>query len=274
MTEQQLLKAAIDYTETSPSNRVGQEKALRPEFSGMKILDAPIMGVASANDDYLLSLPDIPEARINQAAPTFFLESAKSVISLYFPFAERIRESNRRGSEPSDEILHTRNEGIDFIDELCVYLKDLLEKAGYKTVVPDLDSRFWMTLKKPVNDYPFTSNWSHRHVAYACGLGTFGLHGGIVTRLGTAGCFGSLITELELPPTQRPYKELQEYCDRCGVCLENCPADAITLEGGKDHLLCLRFAAQVAKKYAEKEYIGTCGKCQTAVPCESGIPGR
>ena len=43
-----------------------------------------------------------------------------------------------------------------------------------------------------VGDY--ASNWSERHVAYVCGLGTFGCQG-LITSKGLAGRFGSIITD-------------------------------------------------------------------------------
>ena len=276
MTERQLHQAAIDYVETSPANRVPQAKALRPALAGMKMYDPPIMGIASAQDEYLINLQNIPAARINQPPPQFWLEPAKSVVSFFLPFTEQVRKSNRQEKRdvPSQELMHARNEGQAFILGLCAHLKELLEEAGYAAVVPATDPRFWSAAAKPVHDQTFTSNWSERHVAYACGVGTFALHRGIITRLGTAGRFASIITDLLLPPTPRPYSDLEEYCDQCGICAEKCPANAITRKEGKAHLPCREFLEGVEKDYAHLKYIGSCGKCQTGVPCESGIPVR
>ena len=112
--------------------------------------------------------------------------------------------------------------------------------------------------------------WSERHVAYLCGLGTFGLSKGIITRKGMAGRFASLVTALELPADERPYKGLYDYCIRCGECIRRCPVRAIS-EEGKEHKPCHDWLLHVKKEYAPR--LG-CGKCQTAVPCESGIPLR
>ena len=57
----------------------------------------------------------------------------------------------------------------------------------------------------------YGSMWSERHVAYVCGLGTFGLSKGIITRRGMAGRFCSLVTELELDADIRPYQGLYDY---------------------------------------------------------------
>ena len=91
--------------------------------------------------------------------------------------------------------------------ELC----HILEKAGYKAVCPSLNPLFRM-----LADY--TSNWSERHAAHICGLGTFGLSKGLITSKGIAGRFGSVITSCAFPVTKRPYEGLTDYCIMCGKC--------------------------------------------------------
>jgi epoxyqueuosine reductase len=115
----------------------------------------------------------------------------------------------------------------------------------------------------------FTSNWSERHVAFVCGLGTFGLSKGLITPKGVAGRFASIITELYLPPDKREYEDIYEYCSMCGKCAKNCPANAITIENGKNDYACFAFLKKTSEKY--KPRYG-CGKCQVGVPCESRIP--
>ncbi|MDR3200897.1 MAG: 4Fe-4S binding protein, partial [Spirochaetales bacterium] len=105
--------------------------------------------------------------------------------------------------------------------------------------------------------------------AYACGLGTFSLSRGLITKKGVAGRFGSVITSLAIPATGRPYSGLYDYCTNCGACLRNCPVRAISRENGKDHVPCSRF---LNKTRAENAPYYGCGKCQTATPCETGIP--
>jgi len=113
------------------------------------------------------------------------------------------------------------------------------------------------------------SNWSERHVAFVCGLGTFGLSKGLITKSGIAGRFGSILTELYLPPNNREYENIYEYCSMCGICVKNCPANAISIENGKNHNICSEFLNKTAKKYNPRY---GCGKCQIGVPCENKIP--
>ena len=275
MTQQQILELATSYLETSPSNVVSSEQALRPELAGLRMYAPPIIGVASAQDNYLLSLQPTQSAGVPQSPPVFWLESAKSVISLFFPFTEQVRESNRQAAydRPSLEMIHARNEGQAFVLQVCKHLKEALEKAGYAAVIPNHDPRYWMTFGEPVEGRTFTSNWSERHVAFACGIGTFSLHDGIITKVGSAGRLASLVTDLELPPTPRPYSELYEYCTKCGACIANCPAQAVSLEGRKSNLKCRAFLAGIEEAYADWGGIASCGKCQINVPCEEGLPG-
>ncbi|MEN6292472.1 MAG: epoxyqueuosine reductase, partial [Methanobacterium sp.] len=136
----------------------------------------------------------------------------------------------------------------------------LIETAGGKAVAPALDER--LTVANHV------SNWSERHVAFIAGLGTFSLNYSLITNLGSAGRFGSVITDLEFEPNSRPYQEIDEYCTKCGECIDRCPPLAIN-EKGKNAESCSKFLDKILK--LNKPRYG-CGKCQTAVPCEYQNP--
>ena len=125
--------------------------------------------------------------------------------------------------------------------------------------------------KSPTSRSSFTSNWSERHVAYVCGLGTFSLSKGLITERGVSGRFGSVVTDAPLPVTKRRYTGLYDYCLMCGACVRNCPAQAISLEHGKSHHLCCSYFDTLREKYAPR--FG-CGKCQVNVPCERRIPQK
>jgi epoxyqueuosine reductase QueG len=146
-----------------------------------------------------------------------------------------------------------------------------IQDEGEGAVVPSLDPRM-LTYAKPSGELPgYTSNWSERHVAYAAGLGTFSLSGGLITRRGTAGRFMSIITSLELSPTMRPYNELYEYCSDCGACITACPPKAISHGHLKNNSACGAWLDKIRELKAP--YYG-CGKCQCGMPCENGIPGN
>ncbi|MCL1818808.1 MAG: 4Fe-4S binding protein, partial [Spirochaetaceae bacterium] len=161
-------------------------------------------------------------------------------------------------------------EGQAAMESLCRILREAIQAAGYEAVVPGLDKRFWAKNLLPEEGGPlFTSNWSERHAAYACGLGTFSLSRSFITRKGAAGRLGSIITTLRIRATPRPSGDLYGYCNFCGVCIKNCPVEAIEKTAGKDHVPCGRLLKKIRAENAP--YYG-CGKCQTATPCEAGIP--
>ena len=111
--------------------------------------------------------------------------------------------------------------------------------------------------------------WSERHAAYVCGLGTFGLSKGLITRKGIAGRFGSVVTDIELEPDPREYSGVYDWCINCGACIARCPAKAISFEKGKEHSPCLDMLLQSGKRFAPRY---GCGLCQTGVPCEHQRP--
>jgi len=269
MNKSELIKAANLFVEESPLNYVPKEIALLPEIAGMRIYDTPLLGIAAASDPYFQELKKPEAVGKHFMDPSQWLPKAKSVISFFLPYTQRVKKSNAADfSWPSLEWFHARIEGQEFVDALAVHLLQLLKNEGYDGVVPSIDPRFKIgagLLNK------FTSNWSERHVAFACGLGTFGLSKAMITKAGIAGRFGSIITDLELPADIKEYSGLYEYCTMCGACIKHCPADAISLDKGKKHLPCFMFLNKTGKKY--ERYYG-CGKCQVKVPCENGIPLR
>jgi epoxyqueuosine reductase QueG len=236
----------------------------------MLMYEEPLFGFAQADDPCLASLNTIPETGLSMLLPKDWLPGAKTVISYFLPFTKTVRISNRGGDYPSPEWLNARIEGQSANEDLSRRLQSALIEAGYGAAVPVLDARFWSKTLGPEAGGPlYTSNWSERHVAYACGLGTFGLSKGLITAKGMAGRLGSVITTMVIPPTPRAYSGVYDYCTKCGVCASICPAGAISLEGGKEHVPCSRFLNTVKKE--NDGYYG-CGKCQAGTPCESGIP--
>ncbi len=237
-----------------------------------QIINTPIFAFASADYEYFRLLKQPIAIGEHFLLPKEWLPQSQTVISFFLPFTEEVKRGNKRDRFwPSEEWLHGRIEGQIFINKLCMHLKDLLIKAGYDSLVPSLDERFWSNNHSTKYKMKFTSNWSERHVAFVCGLGTFGLSKGLITQKGMAGRFGSIITELYLPADKRKYEYIYEYCSMCGKCIKNCPVNAISVENGKDHNLCSKFLERTSEKYNPRY---GCGKCQVDVPCESRIPKR
>ena len=224
MEKQDLIKVASYFVENSEDNYITKQIAISENVVGMKIFDAPIFAFGAADDEYFKSLKKPSAIGEHFLLPKEWLLQSKTVISFFLPFSEVVKKGNKRDMLwPSEEWLHGRIEGQAFINKLCIHLKSVLINAGYNSIVPSLDERFWMKAEfnkdSPHSEVSFTSNWSERHVAFACGLGTFGLSKGLITKRGIAGRFGSILTELYLQPDTRDYEDVYEYCSKCGhVC--------------------------------------------------------
>ncbi len=264
MEKESLIRAGEQFVENSINNYISKEIAISEKVAGMKIFEKPIFAFGSADDEYFKILKQPSVIGDHVMLPKDWFPEAKTVISFFLPFTEEVRRGNSRDMEwPSPEWLHGRIEGQEFLLSLSKYIETVLINAGYKSVVPGLDERYISRSEE------YTSNWSERHVAFVCGLGTFGLSKNLITAKGMAGRYGSIVTELELTPDKRDYEDIYEYCSMCGKCVKNCPANAISLENGKNHDTCNNFLNIIKEKVKPRN---GCGKCQVNVPCEHKIP--
>ncbi|MBN1381122.1 MAG: epoxyqueuosine reductase [Deltaproteobacteria bacterium] len=280
-------KALRDYVRTSPQNRLDS-------FGGATIFDEPLVGFADGDDPIFLNYKKVVHADhftpreilVKYLTEVKQLEALNpsqiSVVSFILPIARQTRLSNTLEKEgPSLRWNHTRWQGQDFIDDLSAHLVSVLEEAGFHAVAPEISPLF------KIYNLPdgFASNWSQRHMAYAAGLGTFSLNDGFITKKGMAMRCGSVVTDLKLKPSERPYKNHLANCrfhatGKCGVCMQRCPYGAIT-EKGHDKMKCVDALFVKQKPWIDGDcgsgYIGRyagCGLCQTGVPCESRIPVR
>lgn len=277
MNVEALQAKLADRVLASPDNAIQESWALRGEIAGTPLFDAPIVGCASA-DDPLFARIKAEDEILGDAfkLPTEWLPGAKSVISIFYPFSEPVRKSNWDNlGVPSDEWLHGRIEGHEFIHATDRIVEGWLRDEGFETCIPALDPSLVIHKREPeeaVGRPLFVSSWSERHVAFVAGLGTFGLSAHLITRVGKAGRFGSIVTAAEIAPTPRPYgDDPYAYCTLCGACTKRCPVNALSLEHGKDYQTCWVYMEETKVRF--KPRYG-CGKCQHLVPCETGIPNK
>lgn len=250
-----LTGAAVEFTRENQLNYVA-------DLGGLQIFEPPLIGVADAADPLFASLKEAVAVGPHHLLPTEWLSTARSVIAYFLPFTPAVRQANRGQGDPATEWLYGRIEGQVFNNALSRHLVDLLTAVGYAAVAPAQDARFAVSERR--------SNWSERHVAYIAGLGTLSLNCSIITAKGAAGRLGSIITDLDLEPTARPYSETHEYCSHCGACIRRCPPQAID-ENGKSHPVCSDYLDGIMARFRPRY---GCGKCQTGVPCEERIPAR
>ena len=246
--------------------------------------DEPLVGFAAADDplfrDYKTIIGDFHRTPHEVMASAFGdTVRAGTVISWILPITQKIRDSNRSGTlYPSLEWSRTRMFGEQFNTALRKHLVSFLLEQGQQAVAPQL-APGWRSLEDPL--VGIASTWSERHAAYVAGLGTFGLNGSLITRRGIAHRCGSVVTDLQLPPTTRPYTTRGEWClflsmGRCGACVGRCPVNAI-LPGERDKLACREHVYGNVPKAVGERYGVTetgCGLCQTRVPCEGQVPAH
>lgn len=270
MTKKWLEESILAFYHRSQEKYLPQPSPLPLSHPGALLCEEPLLGYGAATDPMFIELQKPHIVGPQYRPPLWWLPEGKSVISIFLPFSQTLRSANaQHEGGPAPEWLHGRIEGHRFLQLMARHVAGELKGHGYKAVVPDgrvlpeiADPRFSMA-----ETDPYRSNWSERHVAYVCGMGTFSLSCALITEKGCAGRFCNIVTDLELEPTPRQYQRFDERCIQCGLCADNCPAHAISPTKGKDHALCSAFldGTRIAPYYG-------CGKCQTGVPCEHSIP--
>jgi len=267
-----------DFINHSPENTL-KSKAHE------KAWDDPLVGFAAGSDqlfhDFKTYVGEFHWTPLEIFAKTFPTWTGHAedltVISWILPQTERTKADNRQETSfPSERWARARIFGEEVNVKLRQYVVAKLQERGILAVAPML-SPFWEQKISP--RFGYASTWSERHAAYAAGLGTFGLSDGLITPKGKAMRCGSVVANIKIPPTSRPYSDHHAYClffskGICGKCIKRCPAQAIS-EKGHDKVKCRNYMHPLIEEYVEKNFgfkgYG-CGLCQTGVPCESGIP--
>lgn len=207
-----------------------------------------------------------------------------SVVSWALPISEETRRTERQAAlGGSTRYNHTRWRGVPFGEHLTNYVSTLLEVLGHNAVAPCFSKFFEI---KHMPEGWRVANWSERHIAYACGMGTFGLNGLMITPKGCAVYLFSVVCDAALIPTPNLYSSRVANClfyqdGSCRQCLERCIATAIS-EQGRSNVTCAKnLGREQAEKLKnlglDKDLIGmapACGRCSTGVPCEHGIPSQ
>jgi epoxyqueuosine reductase len=280
-------RAIKDFARSNPANSLDS-------FGGEPIFEKTLVGFADGDDSLFNEYKKVVHE--NHFLPREILDlhlgekpkpqwpnmESVSVISFVLPVNKKTIKSNAGEKEgPSLRWNHTRWKGQAFINELSNYLTSILETMGVCSVAPELSS-FFKILLLPDG---FASNWSQRHAAYAAGLGTFSLNEGFITAKGLAMRCGSVVTNLKLKSSVRPYINYLGNClfyttGKCGQCIRRCPGGALS-EKGHDKQKCFAVLYEKQRPWLEgvhgPRFIGSyagCGLCQTGVPCSTRIPQK
>ncbi|MFH1624195.1 MAG: epoxyqueuosine reductase [Pseudomonadota bacterium] len=273
-------KTVKDFIETSPENTLqnqNNDKAFETPLVGFSRGDDPLY---EAYKDHVGPFSLTPWEVFVVTFRDFSIKPDElTVMSWILPHNNTTKIDNRKeGFYPSERWARARIFGEEVNEKLRKHVVASLESEGCRAVAPALTPQFSIRISPK---YGYASTWSERHAAYASGLGTFGLCDGLITPVGKAMRTGSIIAQISLSPTLRPYSDHHDYClffteGVCGKCISRCPAGAIT-EAGKNKETCYKHLLPVTKDYVTSNYgfdgYG-CGLCQTGVPCESKIPKK
>lgn len=267
-----------NWVNTSPENTLSNA-------ANDRAWDDPLVGFSRGDDPYWASFKDYvgpfhwtPGEAFEKEFPGSGVPEGKlTIISWVLPQMRQTKMDTRKEKTyPPESWARARYYGECVNEKLRRHVVSELMQAGIRATAPSLHPD-WSRM--PSDKFVFASKWSERHAAFVAGLGTFGLSDGLITPRGKAMRVGSVVAEVEVPPTPRPYRDHRAYClwfsqGTCKKCVERCPVNAIS-EAGHDKIPCSRHVHEVCKQYIKENYRFdgyACGLCQTAVPCESRIP--
>jgi epoxyqueuosine reductase QueG len=224
----------------------------------------PLLAFAAATDARFLELREMAEP--THMLPGELLPTARSVVSLFLPFAADVVRANRvQRGEVAREWAVAYVETNALIDRIARGLVAALAEQGIGAAAEPATHNW--------DPNTLVSRWSHKSVAAIAGLGSFGLHHMLITEAGCAGRFGSLVVEADLQPTLQPGEQVPERCRHfhdgsCTTCVNRCPVGALTVDG-LDKRRCYQRLQSVSTGFTDLGLADVCGKCATG-PCALG----
>lgn len=267
------------------------------DFQATPIFERPIMGVTEAGDDIFGVFRSVVSSRhirpadlLRSRDPRWSARNTVKVVSWALPFSREIPASNRGREWPSALYSVARNNGAALIHQTLGRIVRILRERGYASIAPALTQEYdafrsW--------EFTYSSTWSERHVAYAAGLGRFGLNGCLITARGTNVRLASIVTTLPLDVTVKKRPDHRASClenggEGCGLCVERCPVGAISRQGfdkarcyGRRQAIREKFLEPYSQKFGlhpspivkggrrESGFSLGCALCMSDVPCAS-----
>ncbi len=225
----------------------------------------PLVGFASAADPIFVQLKTVVSP--SHALPEDLLPGARTIIAFFIPFERFVARSNIEGKLASQEWARSYIQTNELIAAVCRHMKGLMESEGHSVFVTPPTHNF--------DTEKLVSDWSHRHVAFAAGLGTFGLNNMLITQRGCCGRLGSFLTTLDVAPDGRAAAEacLHRAGRSCARCVERCANGALSARGF-DRKLCYARCLENGVSFKAMGKPDVCGKCLVGLPCSSTIPSR
>jgi len=223
----------------------------------------PLVGFADASDALFGRLREWTGTA--HFLPHDLLPGARSVTAYFLPFEKGVSLSNRAGKYPSSQWARAYIETNALITSLNAHLTGILGGHGISTAEIPPTRNF--------DHQSLVSLWSHRHVAYIAGLGTFGANNMLITERGCCGRLGSLVITAECKPSSGPGYELclSKNGGSCLACVRKCPSGALQ-EHSFDRRRCYSILMKNAGLYEKLGLADVCGKCLCNVPCSHTNP--
>lgn len=224
----------------------------------------PRVGIAAADDPLFSQLGRAVDPR--HAMPRDLLTGARSVVVFFLPFSPALGKANgEKKGLASRGWAEAYVETNLLIRKIGGHLARCLRGAGHAALATPATHNF--------DEEKLVSSWSHKHVGYIAGLGTFGHHHQLITEAGCCGRLGSLLTSMEIPATHRPREEwcLEKAGRSCLACVSQCLYGAL-FETRFDRQACYRQCLTNDAHYSDLPLVDVCGKCACEVPCSYKIP--
>jgi len=224
----------------------------------------PLVRCMAADDPSLASLRESVCA--DHLMPEDILPGARSVVSFFIPFDETIPKSNTTGDFASAVWAECYILTNALIARISDDVESLMTAHGYRTGKIPATHNF--------DKVRIISRWSHRHIAFLAGLGTFGLNNMLITESGCCGRFGTIITDCPVETGEKQSvaeKCLYKASGTCGVCVRKCNTGALRVDGFDRH----RCYEECQSNAAFHESLGkadVCGKCTVGLPCSLSDP--
>lgn len=225
----------------------------------------PIIEIISANDNKLNILKKV--ISVEHFMPNDILPDAKSIISFFIPFQDSIVKNNIEGTMASKEWAMAYIKTNDLIKIINENIEKLMTKKGYKTGKIPATHNF--------DKDKLISNWSHRHIAYIAGIGTFGINNMLITKNGCCGRFGSIVINYEFNEYRQDI-EIKEKCinkvnGSCGICINKCIVNAYENNKFNRHK-CYKQCLENDEFHKTNGNASVCGKCIVGLPCSVKEP--
>lgn len=220
----------------------------------------PIVGFSSVDDNRYEDLKEIIGDWLQ--SPSEILPASKSVISYFIPFTKEVVE----GPRSVDRVSPQWSESYVVINEYFNHINGEIKKYLLAEGFTAKDMAATHTYDPKV----LKSTWSHRSAAAIAGIGAFGLNRMLITERGCGGRYGSVITSAPLEGNDRPVENTCLYMqdESCSLCVDVCPADALSMDGDFDKFACHDLLLENMEIMKEMDIVAsdTCGKCISVCP--------